>query len=369
MLRYLIAAIWAVSTFALLSVPVAAQTNAGGTVNCLGKAVLHSKPTVLRLRFSIMECGENLKAAIDNLDRRGEAYRKALLAAHAKANSIKIGAPTIHGELVIPRPVPESEISFAAPPATGTTVVPPQVQPESVQPQSNGAISPPVNPSGQTMLPKPTSLPPNPSPPSAKISTTGNVSVATAVAPPVPVFRPQTKVQAWLNADWDLKGETPAELLFEMEKIAKSVHDEMKEAMLKIGPTMFPPVHIPNFRQDYAMFDQSQDIDVPRYVFVAPISAEQLQKLRAEAFAQTKAEATRLAEAAGCRVGSIQSLSSSWNRSSWAPPGMLAGCAGIDAAGPTELIGSAPSILQSCELTVNATFRLLQPEEPVGTGQ
>jgi hypothetical protein len=326
------------SALAFLVPSVAAQTDVGGTVSCSGKAVLHPKPTVLRLRFSIMECGENLEAALKNLDRRGDAYRKALLAAHANADSIKIGDPMISSPLDIPEPIPQ--VSSTPAPATGKPP-PPNYVTSPVAPVE----APPSTSPAPTIVPPPSNAP---------------------IAMPYREFRPQTKVQAWLNAEWALKEETPTTLLFEMHNIAKSVHKEMKEAVSKMGPTDFGPVHFPDFQRTYGVVDESPTLDVPRYIFVTPISAEQLQKLRVKAIANARAEAVKLAEAAGCRVGSVQSLSAIWGRSSWTPPGYCSPCAEVDSSGPTELIGSGPSNPQHCELILNATFRLQQPGEPAG---
>ena len=96
MSRHFSTAICVASTVvALLSTPVAAQTIAGGTLNCSGKAVLHPKPTILRLQLHLFGGGENLEAILKALDDSGVKYRKALLAAHANADSVKISSPTL----------------------------------------------------------------------------------------------------------------------------------------------------------------------------------------------------------------------------------------------------------------------------------
>jgi len=139
MSRHFSAAIWAACTIALLSAPAAAQTVGFGTMNCSERPCFtHANHPAISGLSS--RSGDNLEAILKALDDSGEKYRKALLAAHANEDSVKVSNPTLPGGLPNMDYQGSYQLNGFSPSLPPTSYSPPPpvlVPPREVQPQPN----------------------------------------------------------------------------------------------------------------------------------------------------------------------------------------------------------------------------------------
>ena len=83
------------SALAFCCLPAMAESNESGSVTGAGQVVLHPKATILRFQLVLAERGDDMELTEKSLDRKGEAFRKALLAAKATPGSIRLGTPRL----------------------------------------------------------------------------------------------------------------------------------------------------------------------------------------------------------------------------------------------------------------------------------
>lgn len=125
---------------------------------------------------------------------------------------------------------------------------------------------------------------------------------------PMPVV-----VSASLTAEWKLKGKTSDELLLEIHELQTAIEKADLgglEAASKLSPA---EQEIVEEMEDsgYGGFGESEQYQPgkPVFMFAAAISPEDREQATAEAFAKAKAQADRLAKAAGAKLGTLKTLS------------------------------------------------------------
>ncbi len=99
MLRRATVLVLASATVVSLCRPAPAQTSETGSVTGTGQVVLRPKATALRFQLVLVEQGDDMAATLKNLDRHGAAFRKALLAAKAAPESVKLDGPRLVSSL------------------------------------------------------------------------------------------------------------------------------------------------------------------------------------------------------------------------------------------------------------------------------
>ena len=123
---------------------------------------------------------------------------------------------------------------------------------------------------------------------------------------------PPVLVMSQLTADWKLNSKSNEELLLAVHPIQEKVKSAdiagMKEAE-KLTPEQEEMLE--EAEQDYS-FSSSDEHKPgePIFMFVSTVSEEERDKAMAEAFSRAKMQATRLAAAAGAKLGTLQSVHS-----------------------------------------------------------
>lgn len=244
----------------LPSRPAAAQrpdpTDAGGTVTGTGRVAVSRQPNVLRMTIELPAEGKNVKEAIANLNAERAALAGKLEKLGAAGDAVTFGEPRIGGA-------------------------------------SGGAMSMQQRMMRQVM----------------RMQRAGG----RAAAKPADKDAPPPKVAVSLTAvaEWPLEGESPEELI---------VAGYTLREKLRAGGLAKPPAErelTPEEQEEMeemAMMDEDGEAAAPgepSFEFVARFTAEERGRAMAEAFAKAKADAARLAAAAGGSLGALRTVSGS----------------------------------------------------------
>jgi hypothetical protein len=334
----------------LLCPPAFAQTLDSGSVSGQGHVVLRPKVTILRFHLVLSERGDDMETVLKSLDRRGDAFRKALLEAKATKDSIKLDGPRLVGQL---QPLGE--------------LIP------AVQYWGKGKAN------QQAQMNAPAQQAPNQTPYSAPLSQTPASEAKRA---------PRIMVQISLTAEWPLEGASSPALLVEADRIVLQVHEQIKDLMPK-PKTPVRQVPSPKLQKSSDPFDQDEQEDQddasqasqPSYAFVGRVSAEQIRKAQSEAFEHAKAGAAATAEIGGRLIGAMESMSVSLTRPggydfedpfasgpTYVQPPTMQPQSLDDRSAPTEAVGLDPSSLQY-PISVSAIFHLQPPASPAAPGK
>jgi len=313
MLRHILAAIWTVSTVALLGQASMAQGLARGTIHASENTLIRPMATVFRMQLQVRGQGKTLEEAIDHLRKRRNLVREQLLTLGASEESIKFEGLCVLREVLI------------APPPT--TLIPPGVSP--------------------ALQPVPAGQPANADP------FYGRTTVPPLVQPP-PISATGTGVATMVTAEWPLRGEGNEEILLAGEKVRDKVLAdkvcvaESTTPMPMSSPSAYLPASdVPSTAPSLG-FVRNYAADQPVFRFAAYITTEQRKTAITEAFAKAKSKAAELAEAAGGRLGSLDTINYVINGST---------CSGAVMANESEATGASPTDIVY-RLRVDASFHL-----------
>ncbi len=245
-----------------------------------GEVTLRPLPSVLRARVRIESKGSTVATALARLkDRRGRALKK-LEALGVDMESISISRPAVSKDM----PAGTSYVSLPVP--------------------SNAAYG---------SFPSPNSPPAIARPMRSRLEEAPRLFTAST----------------HITADWPLDEENVDELLIAAEALKTKIKaadlagvkspdkltPEEQEILEETAPSRTSTVAVPYGRPTlpvppsyYPYTVQTMRSGNPRFLFVAPISAEQRKAALAGAFTKAKAKATELAGAAGKRIGALVSL-------------------------------------------------------------
>jgi hypothetical protein len=230
---------------AIAAVPVAAQTGEPGQVQGTGTAVLEQLPGRLRVHVELTGRGKSPTEALAALRDRRDAVKALLPTLGADAESIRFDDPQIsRGEE--------------------------QQKMNEMLMQRMGRTKRGASPDGPPTLP--------------------------------------TTARAHLTADWTLKAADVEQLLAEtfalQEKIKVADVAGVKEA-----PKLSPEEEEMQAEMRQMMGgNQGTSPGEPQFSFVLKVAADERAKLTAEAFQKAKADAERLAAAAGAKLGKLTAL-------------------------------------------------------------
>jgi hypothetical protein len=325
------------SLLALAQTPALAQTNESGSIDGGGRVVLRPKATLLRVQLDLVEHGDDMAATLATLARRGELFRKAVLAAKAEQHSVKLDGPRLVGQLRAVGELLDVERQWGK----GKWNQRPQI----AAPQ------------------QPPSAPPGTAPPEAKRA-------------------PRITVAANLTAEWQLHGKNASELLVEADRIVLEAHQQMgpllpKERLHRFSrqsPKGQSAPRAQSARQSIDPFDsdssdeaEAEEADLhavtgPYYLFVGQVSDADLRNAKTEAFRKAETDAAAHARIARRSIGWLLTLSlmGQGGAGDRDPFGGRASPAPTADAIPCEAVGTDPSSLQ-IEIEASATFRLLPP--------
>jgi uncharacterized protein YggE len=124
--------------------------------------------------------------------------------------------------------------------------------------------------------------------------------------------KPPVSLSATLSAEWPLQAKSGDELLVS----TAALQDKIKAADLaglkeqsKLSPEEQELAEELQGELNMYSGDEGPKAGEPMFLFVAPIPAAEREKLLAEGFTKAKAQAARLAKAAGVELGALRSLS------------------------------------------------------------
>jgi len=122
---------------------------------------------------------------------------------------------------------------------------------------------------------------------------------------------PPILVMAQVSADWKLSSKTNEELLLAVhplqEKVKATDIAGLKDAE-KLTPEQEEMLEEADESYGYSSSDERKP-GTPVFLFISKVSEAEREQAMTDAFAKAKAQATRLAKAAGTKLGSLQSLS------------------------------------------------------------
>ena len=323
------------------------------SVTGAGHVALQPKATALRFRLTLTAFGDDMESTLKSIAHKGEAFRKALLAAKATPESIRVSTPRLIGGLR----------------ALGDLI------PSRAYWRQGGK----GDGKQQRQLQTP------------KHATKGGKRQTSEPAPdddeaPAPERRgPRIELSAQLVADWPLHGDSQAQLLVEGDEIVRRAYKQMR--------SLFPakdsdePEAESSYQQTGETLSRADhpDFTRPMYVFVGVLSESELQEADAKAFKAATADAAATAKIAGLQIGDLLTLNVSGHGADTdpfeetarpiipAPPAVddspfdPFGPARVASAakrhGAVEVTSHDPSSLQHV-VTVNATFRLPSSGRP-----
>jgi hypothetical protein len=316
------------------------------SVSGTGEVLLRPKATMLRFHLVLTERGDDMELTLKNLDHKGEAFRKALLAAKATPDSICLSTPKLIGGLR----------------ALGELAPTQQYRGKGKQRQS-----------AQQTLPQQKYQQPN------SVQSPNQRS-------PAEQRLPRITLQTQLTAEWPLQEASVPKLLVEADGIVRRAHEkilpiiplkkkagESQTQMLNTAPNAAAN-KAPNDAfdpDDSSDVDDSPDTCEPTYVFVGVVSEEQLREAKANAFKEASDNAVAKAKIADLAIGSPRYLEVSNSllgddgeidpfgdtRQAGHSTAGRRGALSVARLGSAETTASDPSSLQ-CTITVNVTFRL-----------
>jgi uncharacterized protein YggE len=219
-----------------------------GTVSGTGTATVTKKATLMRVHVQLVGKGKGLEEALANLKERREAARTALQTLGAEKASISFGDPSL------------------------------------------------FNPEAQNRR---------------QFERMVRQRMAAAGRKPKGLKLPHTfTVSATLKAEWRLPPEEPEKLLLAVN----AIQEKVKAADLggaKQAQKLSPEEQETAEEMAQMMSDMGQeqaDPAEPQFLFVARITEEERQQALSRAFAKARAQAARLARAAGAELGPLVSL-------------------------------------------------------------
>lgn len=284
----------------------------GGTVTGTGKVTLSRQPNVLRMTIELPAEGKDVKEAIANLKAERAALAGKLEKLGAAGESVTFGEPRVGGAY-------------------------------------GGAMGMQQRMMRQVM----------------RMQRAGNRAVAKAAAdkdaPP-----PKVTVSLSVIAEWPIEGESPEELIV----AAYTLRETLRAGGLSKPPEAkeLTPEEQEEM-EEMAMMDEDGEAAAPgepSFEFVARFTAAERDKAMAEAFAKAKADAARLAAAAGGSLGALRTVTGSASSEGYDEDddygfqrAMLQqlGVAAPGQAGVDEATADEPGAV-SLEVTVTAGFGL-----------
>ena len=292
----------------------AAQPAEPGTVSATGSATLERPPAVMRMRVDVMFKAGTVEEALAGLKVQTAAAREAAVKLGASEESIRVESPRIASEK-------NDE----------------QRQLERMMRE--------------------------------RMARAGRNRKTAEVAVPV-------MVSATMTAEWVLAGLGPDELLAKVHPLQESIR-EADLAGAKAAGKLSPEQEelVEEMQQEYGSYYGGNDSapGEPTFAFVAPISDAEREAALAEAFAKAKAEASRLAKAAGATLGPVRGLSGAARpgvgnspydsyeayeyATAYAALGAAGGAAGGAGEDPSEAVAADPGPVKYT-LTVEASFAL-----------
>lgn len=248
-MKSLVLSLAAVLGFAGASV---AQVPQPGVISGSGSITLTRQPEILRLKVDIISRGGSLKEALDGLKQRTEAARTKVVELGAVEDSVEVDAPRL---------------------STRKTDEQQQVEMMLMQ----------------------------------RMQRSGRSRARASVATPV-------TVSAALTAEWKLDAGDAEALLLQVHPLQENI----READLggaadaqKLSPEQQELLE--EMQTDFGYYGGGSNQPKPGepvFALVSPITEADREKALAEAFSKAKAEAARLAKAAGVELGELKSLSS-----------------------------------------------------------
>jgi hypothetical protein len=256
--------------------------------------------------------------------------------------------PTLSKPLPNPAtPAESNDADDRTPAATPPTAYsPPTTTPPATAtyPPASSSSGPAYAPPGTVPLPPPASSQGWNSPP----------AIASPSVPSPP--KPYVTVLESVTANWKLSGETQEDLLKESEKLKDKIEEAdisglksdqklpSEEESLRSNVVMMPyypnlgistvepvSVHEPPLLPPPGMSYRTMTAYYkvvncePKFLFVARVSEKQRKTLEVQAFACAKSQAEALTEAAGCKLGAIQSINLDCHQPLTAPPTIFYG--------------------------------------------
>jgi len=238
--------------FSLAHSPVMAETPTQGTVSGTGTVTIERRPTELVMHVQLLGKGKTLKEALQKLKDRREAAGIHLEALKAKADSIKFGEPTSSNIFSKRRAQFEMMIK------------------QRMTARGGG-------------VPKGLQIPRS------------------------------YVVSASLTARWPLSAEGTEDLLIQAEELTEKIKKAdlagMKDAE-KLSPEEEELMEeLAEMSGRFSGYDEEQvKPGMPRFLYAAGITDQERDKAMAKAFAKARAEASRLAAAAGKELGPLAHL-------------------------------------------------------------
>jgi len=222
-----------------------------GTVSATGSETIVKQPQRLRLRIELLAKGSDLEDALAALAARKQAARAQLIGLGALKDSIRIGPPRI----VTKRTSQQQRLEM--------------------------------------MLAR-------------RLLGTGRKRAAGKKAAPV-------KLAAWLTAEWELKADSPEQLL----RTAYPIQQKVREADLagakeasKLSPEEEEILEEAEQSESFSFAaGEEYKPGEPLFFFVSPISQQERNRAMAQAFQKAKRQAEALAQAVGAKLGPIRSVS------------------------------------------------------------
>jgi hypothetical protein len=217
-----------------------------GTVSGRGTVVIERLPDVLRVEVPLLAKGRDYRDALMQLTARRARAENWLVGLGASPGTITVADPAIIPAQFIVRTAPETSTDGLAP----------------IDPPATGTAP---RPAGR----------------------------ARHAAP---------AVSARLRAEIPLKTSSTDDLLIVAEDLQQRIKEADLAGMKELGDDA-SMLNIP------ACGSCGSEAGAPSFIFVGRIGAEERAKARAVAFAKARAEAGQLAQAAGCELGALRSVS------------------------------------------------------------
>lgn len=254
--------VWQIYTVLLFAAPATLLAQAGGdamshllsggTVSGQGVVKIERYPDVMRLQIAILGKSNTLKDALTTLKDRSQAARLQVVAMGAGKESINIGEP---------------ELSAAK---------------SNEQQRMERMILQQMRAAGRKRK-------------------KANVKASITVS-------------ATLTAQWPLKGKTTEELLIEIHELQETIKAADLAGLEETSKLSAAEQEILEEMEGsgYSGFgsDDETKPGQPVFTFVSAISQEEHDRATADAFKKAKAQAERLAKAAGATLGPLRSLTS-----------------------------------------------------------
>ncbi|MEX0700574.1 MAG: SIMPL domain-containing protein [Planctomycetales bacterium] len=281
---------------------------ASGTIAATGTVTLERQPEVMRLQVDVMGKGSNPEAALAALDDRIAAARVQLAAFGADKDSIQVDEPRIT----------ESKTDR--------------------QKQMETMLAQRLRQSGRKK----------------------------------PAASEQVAVVATLTAEWKLQAKSSRELLLAVQPLQKKVVDADLAGVGEEKLSAEEQELMEEFGGYGGYGGDEEKPGTPVFLFAAPVPQADLNKATAEAFGKARAEAERLAAAAGAKLGPLAGISSHASPDTDYDGSLYGGYGSglyrtmqriesrnVSGDGPPEAVGALPQKIEY-RVAVTAAFRIAE---------